>query len=264
MSRSLLQRWILATLLLAAAAPPIGFAESPGTDPSWGRGEIRGEVMGTDGDALIGISIVLLPRGNPHVAYATSTDDRGRYGFNNLLADRYQVRVEGQGFVPLLKEPVQVQPPFRAVIDLEMEAGSGAARQDDAGELTGTVRRVEGRFLDGEGEPVLEASVVFRRLGHPEDIFYGRTDPDGFFVVNDLPAGIYDIATRSPGLIPLHLVRHPLRAMESFHLRLVAPPYPLSFRGWLDDLLPAEVPLPPPFPREVEWQPDAPDQGETP
>ena len=259
MPRSPLPWSVVGLLLLAAAVTPAAAAEPPGADPTWGRGQIRGAVVGTDGNALIGISIVLLPRSNPHVAYATSTDDRGRYGFDNLLTDRYQVRTEGQGFIPLLKEPVQVQPPFRAIVDLEMEAGQETAQQDEGGDLTGMVRRVEGRFVDGEGQPVLEGSVVFRRLGHPEDIFYGRTDPDGYFVVNDLPAGIYDIATRSPGLIPLHLVRHPLPAMESFHLRLVAPPYPLSFRGWLDDLLPAEVPLPPPFPREVEWQPDAAD-----
>ena len=260
MPRSLLQRSVVG-LLLAAAATQAAAAEAPEADPTWGRGQIRGEVVGSDGNALIGIAIVLLPRSNPHVAYATSTDDHGRYGFDSLLADRYQLRTEGQGFLPLLKEPVQVQPPFRAIIDLEMEAGQETAKQDEGPDLTGLVRRVEGRFVDGEGQPVLEGSVVFQRLGHSEDIFYGRTDPDGYFVVNDLPAGIYDIATRSPGLIPLHLMRHPLPAMESFHLRLVAPPYPLSFRGWLDDLLPAEVPLPPPFPHEVEWQPDAADDN---
>jgi hypothetical protein len=250
----------VATLLLLAAVTPFAFAQpaagpAAGTDPTWGRGEIRGELTGLDGNALIGISIVLLPGANPNVAYATSTDDRGRYAFDNLLSDRYEVRAEGQGFIPLFKKPVQVKPPFRAIVDIEMESGQ-QARQDQAGdEPTGTVQRVEGRFVDQEGEPVMEGSVIFRRLGHPEDVYYGRTDIDGYFVVTDLPAGIYDIATRSPGLIPLHLLRHPLPATESFHLRLVAPPYPLSFRGWLDDLLPSEVPLPPPFPHEVESEP---------
>jgi len=251
MARSLLQ-WSTVALLLLAAATPALSAEPAGADATWGHGQIRGAVVGTDNNALIGISIVLLPRGNPHVAYATSTDDHGRFSFDHLLSDRYQVRAEGQGFVALLKEPVQVQPPFRAIIALEMEAGQQTAPQDDGEELTGTVRRIEGRFVDGEGRPVLEGAVVFRRLDHPEDIFYGRTDKDGFFEVHNLPAGIYDITARSPGLLPLHLVHHPLPATENFSIRLVAPPYPLSFRGWLDDLLPMEVPLPPPFPHTVD------------
>jgi len=251
MPRSLLQGSLVGLLLLAAATPADS-TEPAATDPTWGHGQIRGSVVGGDDNALIGISIVLLPRDNPHVAYATSTDDHGRFSFDHLLSDRYQVRAEGQGFVALLKEPVPVHPPFRAIIELEMEAGQETAQQDPAREFSGTVGRVEGRFVDGKGQPVLEGSVVFRRLGHPEDLFYGRTDRDGFFVVHDLPAGIYDITARSPGLLPLHLVRHPLAATESFHIRLVAPPYPLSFRGWLDDLLPLEVPLPPPFPHVVD------------
>ena len=57
----------------------------------------------------------------------------------------------------------------------------------------------------------------------------------------------------SPGLIPLHLVARTLPPAERFHLRLVAPPYPLTFRGWLDDLLPTEVPVPPPMLRQIDW-----------
>ena len=125
MPRSLLQRCVVGLLLLAASASPGGSAEPAGADPTWGHGQIRGTVVGTDDNVLIGISIVMLPRGNPHVAYATSTDDRGRYGFDNLLADRYQVRAEGQGFVPLFKEPVQVQPPFRAIVDIERHVVPG-------------------------------------------------------------------------------------------------------------------------------------------
>jgi hypothetical protein len=244
---SLLHCFLVAALLLAADG-----------DPTEGGGQIRGQVTGTDGEALVGISLVLLPRGHPHVAYATSTDDRGRYGFNQLLTDRYQVRADGQGFLSLVKEPVAVQPPFRSIIDMEMEDGPGPQPQAGAETGQGTVGRLGGRFLDTQGEPVLEGSVIFRRMGHPEDIFYGRTDPDGRFELRDLPAGTYDIVSRSPGLIPLHLVGIDLPAVEAYHLRLVAPPYPLSFRGWLDDLLPVEVPLPPPTPREVEQEPEGP------
>ncbi len=227
--------------------------DSAGNDPTLGRGQIRGEITGVDGMPLVGISIILAPSTNAHVIYATSTDDRGRYALNALLPDTYQVRADGQGFVSLIKEPISVNPPFRAIIDLEMEASNEVPAPAVAGEETGTIAHLEGRFLDDEGQPVIEGSVIFQRIGHPEDLFYGRTDASGRFVLEDLPAGIYDIASRSPGLIPLHLNHHPLPAAETIHLHLVAPPYPLSFRGWLDDLLPTEVPVRPPELRAIEW-----------
>jgi hypothetical protein len=245
---------ILLLGLFLAAPPGARAVAPPEDDPARGRGQIRGEVTDRTGEPLIGISIVLAPQGNPHVLYATSTDDHGRYALNHLLSDTYEVRADGQGFEPLVKGPVQVRPPFRAIIDLEMEPRESPAATLDPQDATDTVKALEGRFVDAAGEPVLEGSVVFQRSGRPEEVFYGRTDRDGWFRIEDLPADSYDIVSRSPGLIPLHLVARALPPADRFHLRLVAPPYPLSFRGWLDDLLPMEIPVPPPLRRQVDWE----------
>jgi hypothetical protein len=156
----------------------------------------------------------------------------------------------------MITNGVRVRPPFRAITDFEMEidpepAAADAAAPDDGG-LTGRIGSIVGMFRNAEDEAVLEGSIALRRVGHPEDVFYARTDPDGRFELGEIPAGHYNIRTRSPGLIPLHLVGRALPAVETLYLRLVAPDYPLAFKGWLDDLLPDEVPMPPPAPRTVD------------
>ena len=238
--------------VLAGAAGTAAVAQMPR-----GRGQIRGEVSGPEGDPLIGISIVLAPTSRADVVYATSTDDKGRYALNGLVADRYRIRADGQGFVTEMKEGVRVQPPFRAIIDFEMApAPPGLAAEEPAtAEETGWMESIRGLFVNAEGEPVLEGSVVLQRRGSAGDIFYARTDPDGRFSFSHLPAGQYDVTTRSPGLIPLHLVNRTLPAGDVLHVRLIAPRYPLSFKGWLDDLLPPESAVPPPSPRLVELGP---------
>ena len=134
-------------------------------------------------------------------------------------------------------------------MDPEQAAGDAPAADDDG--AAGRIGSIVGMFHNAEGEAVLEGSIALRRVGHPEDVFYARTDPEGRFELGEIPAGRYNIRTRSPGLIPLHLVGRELPAVETLHLRLVAPDYPLAFKGWLDDLLPDEVPMPPPAPRPV-------------
>jgi hypothetical protein len=122
----------------------------------------------------------------------------------------------------------------------------------------GRIETLDGRFLSAAGEPVIEGSVTLRMVGDATTVFYARTGKDGSFTVKDLPAGVYDIATRAPGLIPLHLIARALRPMPVLYLRLTAPTFPLSFRGWVDDLLPLEVPVPPPHPHPAEILPAAP------
>jgi len=254
---------VLGSLLLAVA-PGLGGAAmgtaqegaAPAVDPAAGRGQVRGEVSGPDGAPLVGVSIVLAPAGHLDVLYATSTDEKGKYAFNGLVPDTYEVRADGQGLTTVIKPGMALRPPFRAVIDFQMAAASAAAvaapvpRNDE-----GRVGAVEGVFESANGEPVVEGSITFQRRGHAEDLFQARTDATGRFLIRDLPAGRYDISTRSPGLIPLHLMDRPIPAAETIHLRLAAPGYPLSFRGWIEDLLPPEVPLPPPAPRNVEGAP---------
>ena len=248
---------VTATLLVLAWTTMSG-AASP--DPIAGKGQLRGSVSGPDEEPLIGVSIVLVPTQNNHVLYATSTDEGGKYGFNGLLTDVYQVYAEGQGFASVVKKRISVKPPFRAIIDFEMQPiGPGEATvmpgsdADPGAVEPGTVGQVEGVFVDGKGEPVLEGSVVFRRLDDADDVFYAQTDEQGHFSQSNLPAGVYDITTKSPGLIPLHLFANALTPTDVFHLRLVAPTYPLSFRGWIADLLPTEIPVPPPLPHEIDY-----------
>ena len=290
---SLLGLGILLLLLPAALA-------EEARKPTSGKGQIRGEVTDASGAPLVGVSIILSPAGRPDIVYATSTDEDGRYAFNGLVPETYQVQAHGQGVMPVIKTGVRVKPPFRAITDMSMApaesvegalaAASGAAAEDDpatsgpvfggAGSLArstqslsagggargpqvplsmpflleeeGRITLLTGIFLDAEGVPVMEGSITLRRIGHPEDTFYARTDDNGHFRIEDIPSGVYDITTRSPGLIPLHMRQHPLPAQAALHLQLAAPDYPLTFQGFIDDLLPEEIPMPPPMPREVD------------
>ena len=237
----------LASAALVALALPAGAAiEMPS-----GRGQIRGEVKGADGEVLTGISVVLSPISRPDVLYATSTDSTGRYALNGLVPDTYLIRADGQGYETVSKNGVRVNPPFRAITDFSMtpEAGPTGDGGADPGDAAGLIGAIEGVFLDAEIGPVMEGSVTLQRVGRPEEVYYAQTDSGGRFRITDVPAGRYNIKTRSPGLIPLHLVGRELQPVETLFLQLVAPDYPLSFKGWLEDLLPEEVPVPPPAPR---------------
>jgi hypothetical protein len=167
----------------------------------------------------------------------------------------------------VIKSGVRVKPPFRAIIDIQMDPvedaseaslhaaiAGGPGRGDDGSSTEGNGRlvRLTGRFVDADQQPVLEGAITLRRIGHAQDVFYAQTDESGRFTISDLPGGVYDITTRSPGLIPLHLREQALPPQVSMHLELLAPDYPLEFRGYLDELLPEEVPMPPPTPHEVD------------
>jgi len=254
---ALLATWV-------AAAP---LAAEPPADPAVGRGQIRGTVVGIGGVPLVGVSIVLAPAGHPELLYATSSDEAGRYAFDRLVADQYAIRADGQGLPTVVKAAVPVRPPFRPVLDLQMSRGEEAPASSMAPPVepeTGRIEALDGRFLSAAGEPVVEGSVTLRKVGDATAVFYARTGRDGSFSARDLPAGIYDISTRAPGLIPLHLVARTLRAMPVLHLRLSAPTFPLSFRGWIDDLLPLEVAVPPPHPRPAAIAPATPVDPATP
>jgi hypothetical protein len=245
-------------------------AAEPPADPTVGRGQIRGDVIGLAGAPLVGVSIVLAPASHPEILYATSSDEKGKYAFDHLVADQYSVRADGQGLPTVVKGAVAVRPPFRPVLDLQMSRGEEASAPAAAAPAPqpeveiGRVEALDGRFLSAHGEPVVEGSITLRNIREATTVFYARTGKDGSFSVKDLPAGTYDIATRAPGLIPLHLVSRVLRPMPVLYLRLSAPTFPLSFRGWVDDLLPLEVPVPPPHPRPAEILPAAPVAPATP
>lgn len=260
------------SVLSAAALAAVLFAAGPAAAdedvPRYtGNGEIRGEVTGEKGEPLVGISIVLTPVGRKDIVFATSTDEDGRYALDSLVPADYVVAAHGQGVQSVVKSGVRVKPPFRAIIDIQMEPVEDAsdaslhaaiAAAPDVGsdrsstEGNGRLVRLTGSFVDADQQPVLEGAITLRRIGHAEDVFYAETDESGRFSISDLPGGVYDITTRSPGLIPLHLREQALPPQVSMHLELLAPDYPLSFRGYLDDLLPEEVPMPPPSPREID------------
>jgi carboxypeptidase family protein len=247
--------------ILAAVIGAAPVVADPPADPTVGHGQIRGAVVGLGGAPLTGVSIVLAPAGHPEILYATSSDESGKYAFDRLVADQYSIRADGQGLPTVMKVAVAVRPPFRPVLDLNMartEEAPAPGTSSAAEVEPGRVEMLDGRFLSGGGEPVIEGAVTLRKVGDATTVFYARTGKDGSFTLKDLPAGIYDIATRAPGLIPLHLIARPLRPMPVLYLRLSAPTFPLSFRGWVDDLLPLEVPLPPPHPRPAEILPAAP------
>lgn len=244
-------------ILLLAGAAALAFGQEA-ADPAAGRGQVRGTVTGGGGAPVPGVSIVLSPAGRPDILYASASDEAGKYAFNGIIADQYAVLAEGPGQPSLLKQGVSVRPPFRPVLDLEMRAPETESAQPPPAPVApepGRIGEIEGILRNVAGEGVVEGSITLRRVGDPLAVFYVRTSPDGRFRFVDLPAGIYDIATRAPGLVPLHLVARPLAAVPVLHLRLWAPVYPLSFRGWIDDLLPPEIPVPPPDPRPAELAP---------
>jgi hypothetical protein len=129
----------------------------------------------------------------PGIIGETRTNDRGGYGFPDLEPRLYRVRVQHPDFVP-------------QAADVEVVAGETAEqnfllepRPQDVGALTGHVVGLRGDQtvpLAGVLVRVANADGTMRRM---------RTDNEGAFAFEGLPAGQYSVAAFKRGWTPARI-----------------------------------------------------------
>ena len=195
---------------------------------------------------VVGGTVVVQPMADPSVLYLTSTDAAGRFRVDGLPDGEYRVRIERHGVLPVTKEAVQVRFPFRAVVELSMQASPSALpavaqNPADAREAPATVR-IEGTVRDQDLAPLADARL---RLVHAE----GRVDPvivtsgeDGAFAIETIPGGTWQLAIHGIGALP---VRTTITLVADTKIQATLVRQPSTYVPSPLDLMPPEQPIPP-------------------
>lgn len=179
---------LIAVVLAAGAVPVVSQSQKPAQQPPRdGRGtaQLAGVVSGLDGKPVGAATVTLL--GSAWKKTTTTSDERGRFAFQGLVADMYYLRAEKTGFVD--GEYGALRP-----------AGEGtpialadAQRADDlritlvrTGAISGTVR-----FPDGQAASGLTMYLT------PADgqgiVSIAHTDQRGNYRLEDVRRGEYKV-----------------------------------------------------------------------
>jgi hypothetical protein len=110
-------RWRQIALLHAGLIATGGLA-SAGDMPKT-AGTIIGIVADPGGVAQMGATVLLFNRLEKLVQRAV-TNERGQFGFDNLIPDSYIVRVSLGSFVPAVREGILVQPGMRSFLNINL------------------------------------------------------------------------------------------------------------------------------------------------
>src|ERR1700730_3986189 len=89
-------------LVLSGLGLPFGFASAQTF------GEITGEVHDQSGAAAPNAAVTVTNAGTS-ASRSTTTNDAGIYSFPSLAPGNYQVRVELQGFQPVVRSDIELQ-----------------------------------------------------------------------------------------------------------------------------------------------------------
>jgi protocatechuate 3,4-dioxygenase beta subunit len=243
----------------APSPPP---EDSPKTPPAAADarkvfGKIRGAVYDSKKKPLAGMMVQLISKDEGGLLQVTGTDEKGQYLFQDLPPGAYDVEVGAEGYRQQRKGKILVRPPFRNIVDFQIEplrpgeaAGSGSLlpgppKRTASPETTGTGDRVavRGRLLDQQKRPVQEASVTFIPLVG-KGVYQASSGVDGTFSIDLVPAGRYRVRVVSPGHVALDLDSVEVQAPHGLDLRLLLVDYPLNIKGDQDTTLLPEQPQP--------------------
>lgn len=117
----MLSRWrqfavLSAGLILLGSAPA---NRALGADLPKSAGTIIGIVADPGGVAQMGATVLLFNRLEKLVQKAV-TNERGQFGFDNLVPDAYILRVSLNSFVPAVREGILVQPGMRSFLNINL------------------------------------------------------------------------------------------------------------------------------------------------
>lgn len=143
-------------------------------------------VAGGSGAPVEGARVDVSPYGSSGDCGRAVTDGTGHFTVENLAPGSYDLVVTAPGFAPLTRRALTVAPGEHFPIELKLIG-------------TGTV---EGEVQDGNGQPVAGAQVVSaNRWGSTTDSepAEARTDEQGHYRLEDLPAGSVTVTVRRPG-----------------------------------------------------------------
>ncbi len=165
----------------------LGLDEKPDTVVV--RGGIKGMIFNKDGDPVKGLKILLTP-GNK-TAY---TNNQGEYSFANLKEGIYQLfLVEENGNKLPLFEDLDVSNNLTIIVPTATYMTPGevnaALSEKEKSKYKGPFGALKGCFYDEEGNPIPNAVIFVRGVGH------AITDKNGVFKFDKIPCGEYELYT---------------------------------------------------------------------
>jgi hypothetical protein len=117
----MLSRWrqfaVLSAGLVLIGSAPVSLVSAADLPKS--AGTIIGIVADPGGVAQMGATVLLFNRLEKLVQRAV-TNERGQFGFDNLVPDAYILRVSLNSFVPAVREGILVQPGMRSFLNINL------------------------------------------------------------------------------------------------------------------------------------------------
>jgi hypothetical protein len=184
---------------------------------------------------------------DPSKVFITSTDEHGHFRIEGLPDGEYNVHLQREGLVPLTKDKVVLRFPFRAVVEVKMEVAtdrSDVVPAQPAVNTTGTneLRRVRGRILERDGDPIGEIYMRLVQADGLQDPRYLRSGEDGSFDAAGLMSGRWRVQIRGVGYLPL---RAEFNLVRDLDVLVYLVPQPANYEASPLDLMMPEQPLPP-------------------
>ncbi len=117
-----------------------------------------------------------------------------------LKRDRIAAMVQFSLFLTLFVCGINAQSKTTEPADTPTATASPAPRnvKPDEVSITGTIK---GRVVTNDGRPFPNANVIAQAASGPPSAKAGRTDAEGTFTFDDLPAGLYIVLSTAPGYV---------------------------------------------------------------
>jgi len=149
------------------------------------RGKIVGIVKDSEGQAVPGALVAVLPATASREAQLVKSDRDGHFSVQGLTVGSYALTATAPGRVAAYHEPIQIA--ARAVQHLELQ-------------MVGEALTLRGSLVDRTGRPIGNATIRAVRLSRSTgDIFIGKSEVSGAFALT-VPKGKYIVMLEAPEL----------------------------------------------------------------
>jgi len=230
---------VVAWVLGAVAATAVAVAADGA-----GATRLQGQALLGRNRPAVGVSVAIHSEDGAGILYLTSTDARGVLKAVDLPDGTYRVDFRKYGFAPVSKEGVVVRPALRPVLEVRLTpAGEAAAGPAGGDAREGGAVEVRGRVVDPAGSAVPDVRVRVVRGDGGDDPKTARTDADGAFAFASLTPGAWNVEVIGVGFLP---IRTPVDIDGPLRVTVRAVPQPADYLAAPIDLMPPEVPIPPP------------------
>ncbi|MGH9867349.1 MAG: carboxypeptidase-like regulatory domain-containing protein [Candidatus Polarisedimenticolia bacterium] len=266
-----LRRAVLLLVILTAFGLTAG-----GASAQIGIGQVNGTVFDTGRKGVPGLPVAVIPE-DGRALYGTSTDADGRYGVKGMPPGIYTVivAVPGGG---MRKDGIRIRPLFRSIVDFTMgttpspltlpalKAGQIAPAAPAAGTVPAASPGPEASDTETPAAPPTDGDALgitlMWSLQGPErssapDAWVAaipvqgsgvlrrdRTNPEGGAHLLDVRAGTYSLLVKAAGFMTWRMGPLPLEGAGELKVQMSLVPYPMGFKGTIEDVLVPWDPIP--------------------